>query len=742
MNVRVVASPEVCLPMTFGIWRPVIVVPAPFADAGNRHQLFYCLSHEFAHIRGGDNATWCVVRLLQPLLWFQPFFWSLRRELRLCQDHLADHFAAHGAHNRVDYAELLLSLARRRLQSNRLPALTMAGRPSAVRRRVELLLTDKISLATSARRSIAVMLAVSMFGVVMALGSVQFGRAAAAEGDQQVTGEIKLEDELEENPPAQQASQPTAADAKSLAFSGTVLDKDSKEPIEGAKVVIRRMLIRAPNRRIIEESEHVTDSNGVYNFVVPPEQVAERRLYIELDVEHPDYAWKKGFGYSLTMIRKNLELGDPPFFSRIELTPAEPITGRVVDPDSRPLANVKMLAYSKADAKDWEDYGSFFRTETDADGRFRISSAKGGPCVAWIVPENFAPVQLVLGTKKGDVGEVRVEPGVSLSGRVVSATGEPVAGVWVNLEDDASQAEIQMPVSSAMERSAQTNENGEFKLGPMKPAMCELVVAGYPGEINYYQEVRNPIELKDIFARQKINLTADDANRPITIQAVPHVEFQAQYMDSKGQPNPGHDIFVSGELGGQWFHQTLNPDESGRIVGRLPHGLEKAKFQAITNEHHSLQVRIKKDGPLLGPRDIDLGTIEDDVTGIEIIRYKAPIVQVAVVNEQGEKIPTAKVAGIYKNDYELMRPINGSPTHIFFEKQTDGRFRTSQMLPDTEVTFTAEAEGYETASDAVSLPEEAEKEITLVLKKKAAQAATTNEVTGNVTGTLRPANSQ
>jgi hypothetical protein len=211
-------------------------------------------------------------------------------------------------------------------------------------------------------------------------------------------------------------------------------------------------------------------------------------------------------------------------------------------------------------------------------------------------------------------------------------------------------------------------------------------------------------------------------------------------MDSKGQPNPGHDISIYGQLGGQWFHQMLNPDESGKIVGRLPHGLEKAKLEASTNEHSSLHVRLKKDGPLLGPRDIDLGTIEDDVTGIEIIRYKAPIVQVAVVDEQGEKILSAKVAGAYKNDYELMHPVDGAPTHIFFEKQTDGRFRTSQMLPDTETTFSAEAEGYVAASETVSLPEEAEKEITLVLKKKEGEAANTaprDDVPG-VTGTLVP----
>jgi hypothetical protein len=140
----------------------------------------------------------------------------------------------------------------------------------------------------------------------------------------------------------------------------------------------------------------------------------------------------------------------------------------------------------------------------------------------------------------------------------------------------------------------------------------------------------------------------------------------------------------------------------------------------------------------MGPRDIDLGTIEDDVRGIEIIRYKAPIVQVTVVDEQGEKIQDAKVAGAYKNDYELMHPVGGAPTHIFFEKQADGRFRTSQMLPDTETTFTAEAEGYDAASEAVSLPEEAEKEIKLVLKKSSDTAKDTSRDADPVTGRLAP----
>jgi hypothetical protein len=134
-------------------------------------------------------------------------------------------------------------------------------------------------------------------------------------------------------------------------------------------------------------------------------------------------------------------------------------------------------------------------------------------------------------------------------------------------------------------------------------------------------------------------------------------------------------------------------------------------------------VRLKKDGPLLNPRNVDLGTIEEDVTGVEIIRYKAPIVQVTVVDEQGEKVQDAKVAGTYQNDYELMHPVDGLPTHVFFEKQSDDRFRTSQMLPNMEIMFKAEAEGYKPASEKLTLAEEAEKEITLTLTKKATAPA-------------------
>lgn len=704
---RVLFSSKTSVPMTFGVWRPVIVLPKKFVDPGSRRELVYCLSHEWEHVRRRDIVTWWFVHLLQPLLWFQPLFWYLRRELRTSQDQVADNSAVQGTDNRTDYAELLMGLVcGRRQRGNRL-ALTMADRRSSLFRRVELLLSDRFRLADSVRRRVSVGLAGAMVVVAIGLGVLRLEPAMASPGDDQ--GESPAANETAEEGKQQKTD--------SLSFSGTVIDKRTKQPIKDAKVVVRRMILKSDQRKIIEESEHQTDSDGNYSFVIPPEQVAERYLYIELDVEHADYAWKKGFGYALSMIRKNLRLGDPPFFSKIELTPGETLSGRVVDPDGKPLADVKMLAYSR-DPENRNDYGSFFRAETDQQGRFTLSMTKGGPSLFWIVPKDFAPQQFLSGTKRGDWGDIRLAKGVAISGRVVNAAGEPVAGVWVNLSDEASRNEIKMPVASAMNRSARADKNGKFQLGPMKPGKYKINVGDYPREITHHKPGRNRIAVHDVFVAQEVEILPQDAQQPITIKAVPHVQFVGQYLDSKGEPCRGHSVSVFGEMNGQWFHRRLPPDSEGKIVGRLPKGLERARLNATTNEHGSLRVRLKKDGPLLNNRNLKLGVIEDDITGVEIIRYKAPVVQIKAVDEQGQQISDSKIAGVYETDDELMHPVDGLPTHIFFEKQTDGRFRTSQMLPDTQITFTVKADGYQDASETISLPEGEEKEIILVMKKE------------------------
>ena len=61
---------------------------------------------------------------------------------------------------------------------------------------------------------------------------------------------------------------------------------------------------------------------------------------------------------------------------------------------------------------------------------------------------------------------------------------------------------------------------------------------------------------------------------------------------------------------------------------------------------------------------------------------------------------------------------NGRNSDVTFEEQEDGRFRSSQLLPDEEVTVTAHAEGYAEASQKVKLVEGTSKDVEIVLEKK------------------------
>ena len=136
----------------------------------------------------------------------------------------------------------------------------------------------------------------------------------------------------------------------------------------------------------------------------------------------------------------------------------------------------------------------------------------------------------------------------------------------------------------------------------------------------------------------------------------------------------------------------------------------------------ALGIRLGAGKPLVHGRDIPIGTVDADVTGVEIIRYTAPIVLIRVVDEAGKAVPGAKVAGIYESDAadQLRQPVAGLPTSVYFEKQPGGVFRSSQLLPDEKTKFVASAPGYADAHETLTLPEGATHDLTLVLKRSAA----------------------
>ena len=155
-------------------------------------------------------------------------------------------------------------------------------------------------------------------------------------------------------------------DTNNLSFTGRVIDKFTDQPVQGATVRVRREIYSATERRVLEETEHLTDTNGQFIFDLTPQQSTNSATYLNFEVVHSNYARRPWDGYALRMIRTNLSLGERPFFQHLDLAPAEGISGTLLRPDGAPAADVKVLTYSKAVKTNMAEYGSFADTKTDA----------------------------------------------------------------------------------------------------------------------------------------------------------------------------------------------------------------------------------------------------------------------------------------------------------------------------------------------------------------------------------------
>lgn len=227
-RLKIVTSNEILVPIAFGVFAPTIAIPASMLTESEKKTVFYCLSHEWAHINSWDVLSWWLVQLLQPLLWFQPFYWRLQHELRMAQDQLADNFAAGEGNDRTSYAQLLTDMAYAQLGIPFRMAVSMAGKRSSLYRRIECLLTSKFTLASRARSWVSGLTVGCLLSMATVLGMARLGPAVFAddERDPLAKGLSASDDGATED-----AKSPGEFRYKS--YSGRVIGEDGK-PIANA----------------------------------------------------------------------------------------------------------------------------------------------------------------------------------------------------------------------------------------------------------------------------------------------------------------------------------------------------------------------------------------------------------------------------------------------------------------------------------------------------------------------------
>jgi hypothetical protein len=137
---RILVAPRARVPFSFGLFRPTMVLPPCLAEAPPR-VLRWVLAHERAHLERRDGWAGLLLALGQAAFFYVPWFWWLRRQVRLCQEYVADAAAVAAGGRPEDYAEFLLAWA----AGPRAPAATIGvfGSSSDLYRRIAMLLQPR-----------------------------------------------------------------------------------------------------------------------------------------------------------------------------------------------------------------------------------------------------------------------------------------------------------------------------------------------------------------------------------------------------------------------------------------------------------------------------------------------------------------------------------------------------------------------------------------------------------------------
>lgn len=179
------ASPVPCLesdrvemPMTWGVFRPLILLPAGHsAWPAERQRLVF--AHELIHVQQRDCLFQLLMQFACALYWFHPLVWLAASQFRKERERACDDGVLELGISGPDYAGHLLELARM-FQSSRSPALAVGmAHQSHLESRLVALLDARVSrkkLSRQATITIAVMAACLLLPIAAVRGQTEAGR--------------------------------------------------------------------------------------------------------------------------------------------------------------------------------------------------------------------------------------------------------------------------------------------------------------------------------------------------------------------------------------------------------------------------------------------------------------------------------------------------------------------------------------------------------------------------------------
>lgn len=239
-------------PVSFGVFRPVILLPAFLCERSRAQALRHVLSHEQVHVDRRDAIGNTLMNMAAPFLWFHPLYWNLRSAAVFARELIADDHASNGT-DKLAYVNDLLELIR--LQPPRLSVVSsgmgVLGFRHPFTRRMSLLLNRNQPLESTMKRTS--MITVCTLGLLVMLPTVAVlgTRASVAQETSSITATetaIATETAVDEgdstsDPKETPSTTVLIKDDESFEAKGVAIavnDLNAFSPTEGQVVAINR----------------------------------------------------------------------------------------------------------------------------------------------------------------------------------------------------------------------------------------------------------------------------------------------------------------------------------------------------------------------------------------------------------------------------------------------------------------------------------------------------------------------
>lgn len=155
--VQIAESTRIHSPMVIGFLKPMILIPAGMLSGLTTEQVEAILIHELAHIKRHDYFINILQSVIEIILFFNPFVWTLSAVIRREREYCCDDAVITKQKNKLAYVHALASLEEARISKNAL-AMSLAGNKNELLTRIKRIMEKPFQQSSKSSRLVPTVL--------------------------------------------------------------------------------------------------------------------------------------------------------------------------------------------------------------------------------------------------------------------------------------------------------------------------------------------------------------------------------------------------------------------------------------------------------------------------------------------------------------------------------------------------------------------------------------------------------